>query len=408
MKAFEPVKVENCKSCGSTIKQFNPDSLTVICNHCGTHSEGNQQTPKKNSAEASKAPQNPLLKLYETFEYKSKTWQIIGCIRYQGKVREWDSEDDTWETNPWRYNSWWVINEARELAWFTRDSTGYNWSQKTALKSRIPENDRSYEQGSWEIVSAVGEFSYFPRIGGRSTTYERNGSSIEILLDAEGNKKEIEAFTSTPMDLVDLIKVFNKTDVLSGINRIKLAQKAILASIVCLLVGYFMLSIRSESLLSVESKPIQHPLNNLVVPLGEISLESKSLVQFKFWATLPSGDGSFDAELIIKDDKNTIVSQIPINFWRTSGRDSDGSWTESTRLVSPRLKLPENKKYQLSLKPSYLGNWEKINLSGQIQKNVASLFPLILGAILLMLLLIYQSISQRKFIRKSTGMEGSL
>ena len=121
MKAFEPVKVERCKSCGSSVKQYNPDSLSIICNHCGTSTLSNEQTTEKKSAKASIAPRNPILKLYETFEYMSQTWQIIGCISYVGKVREWDSEDGTWETNYWSYNSWWVMNEARELAWISHD-----------------------------------------------------------------------------------------------------------------------------------------------------------------------------------------------------------------------------------------------------------------------------------------------
>jgi hypothetical protein len=300
------------------------------------------------------------------------------------------------------------MNEARELAWISHDTSGYKWSQKTILSSAIPRNDKSYEKGSWEIASAAGEFSHYPKIGGRTTTYEKNGSSIEILLDAKGNKKEIESFISSPIDPVDLLKAFNKTDILAGVNRTKLANKAIIASLLCLLIGYFILSQRSVDLLNVPSTSFDYAESFDPKPLGEISLNKNSLVQFKIAASLPGGDGGFDAELIIKDDTDAIVSEIPFSFWRSSGRDSDGAWTESTRVVSPRLNLPKNKKYQLFLKPSDYKSWRKISVSSRVQKNVVSLFPLILGAILLMLLLIYQGISQRKFIRKSTGMEGNL
>ena len=165
MKPFEPVKVEPCKNCGSTLKQYNPNSDVIICDHCGT-STADENPAKTTSDKAYQVPENPLLKLHETFEYHSATWQIIGCICYQGNVREWDSEDDVWETNPWKYNSWWVMNEAREIAWVVHDSTGYKWSSKTTLKSRIPENDRSYEKGSLgDCLSGRGVllFSYYRR-----------------------------------------------------------------------------------------------------------------------------------------------------------------------------------------------------------------------------------------------------
>jgi len=108
MTVFEPVKVLSCKSCGSSVNQYNPESLTVICSHCGTHTVNSEQV-YANEIE------NPLFKLHETFEYKSTTWQTIGCIRYEGSVREWDDEDDVWEHTPWSYNSWWVMNEMREI-----------------------------------------------------------------------------------------------------------------------------------------------------------------------------------------------------------------------------------------------------------------------------------------------------
>ena len=108
MTSFEPVKTESCKNCGSTVKQYSSDSLTIICNHCGTNTSTTSKSPKEVSKKY-RTPKNPLFKLHQTFEYDSRVWQIIGCISYKGIVREWDSEDNVWETNPWKYNSWWVI-----------------------------------------------------------------------------------------------------------------------------------------------------------------------------------------------------------------------------------------------------------------------------------------------------------
>lgn len=407
MKSFQPVKVDNCKSCGSTINQYNPNSDTIICAHCGTNS--NNQNPIKRSPENSvkgyEAPNNPLLKLYETFEYESKTWQIIGCISYDGIVREWDSEDDVWEYNPWRYNSWWVINEAREIAWIIHDSTGYKWSSKTTLLGGIPEHHRSYEKGSWNIVSAVGEFSYFPTIGGESTTYERDSNSIEILLDSKGNKKEVEAFINAPIKPLHLFEAFNKTELLADLKRAKLALKMILASIFCLLIGYFALNLSSKTILDIPAETIQHPFGSELITLGEMSLDKKSLLKFHFWGPVPNGNGNFEADLIIQDDRERVVSILPISIWRASGRDSDGSWTETNKSSSPLLNLPANKKYKLLLKPTSLYTWKEFSISGRIKKNIASTPPVYLGIVLFVLLLILQFSLRKNFVRKHTGLK---
>jgi len=396
MKFFDPIKVQSCKNCGSPVNQYNPNSLTIICSHCGTHTANSE---KVNSL----VPSNPLLRLHGVFEYDSKTWQIIGCICYTGKVKEWDFDYRSWETTPWKYNSWWVINEEREIAWITHDSSGYKWARKSSLKGGLPENDLSYEQGSWRIVSAAGEFSYFPRVAGQSMTYEKKQESIEIQLDDNGNKKEIEAFRSTSIELLDLLNIFNKTDALKGLKRFKLARKAILSSLFCLLIGYFILTIRNETLLPINGVLVTQA--NDPISLGSINIDNKSLVQFNLRARISTTDGRFNGSLVIKDAKNAVFKEIPLKFRRSSGNDSSGSWVETAKVVSPRLKLPKNT-YQLFLNNKSLSGWKNITISGKVEKNIASLFPLIMGAIVLVFMLIILGRSERNFIRKSTGMKG--
>ncbi len=407
MSAFQPVKTQACKSCGSTLHQYNPNSETIICEHCGTNSTDTnaRNIAAKKSNSAYQAPENPILQLYKTFKYDAMTWQIIGCISYVGYVREWDSEDDVWESNPWKYNSWWVINEAREIAWIIHDSTGYKWSRKTIMKGRIPEYNRSYEEGSWNIVSAVGEFSFFPTIGGASTTYEKDANSIEILLDAKGKKKEVEAFINSPIKPLHLFKAFNKTKLLADLKRSNLALKIIAASVFCLLFGFFILNTISKTILQVPTETIQHPLSKELINLGGFELDKKSLLKFQFTSSIPRGDGSFEADVVIQDHRQRVVSILPISLWRTSGYDSDGSWTESNREASPLLNLPANQKYTLWLKPTYLNKWKKIDIRGRVKKNVASTPPLYLGLVLFVLLLIFQFASRKNFIRKHTGLK---
>ena len=399
--AFEPVKVEPCQNCGFPMKQFNPNSMMMTCESCGTRT-GDSQPP----AYIPQVPLNPLFKLHESFDYRGDIWQVIGCQSYRGTVTEWDSEDDAWETTPWSYHSWWVINAARELAWVVQDKTGYYWSRKAKVTTGIPDNNPSYEVGDWTLVSTVGEFSYFPAENEEIRSYERDGRSLEVLLDEQGNNKEIEAFTSQPIDNMDLLRGFGSFEALNGIKRVSTVLKVAIACIICLVLGYFgMISLESKLLDIPTSNYTQASLNKSV-DLGTISLDSSSLVEFSFQSSRQGRDGVFDADLVIKDSDNTLITELPVEFWRESGRDSDGPWTEDQFGSSPRIKLPAGTNYQLSLVPSAMTTWTEINVRGTVTRNVVSTLPIILAVLFLVLLVILVARKKSKYIQKSIGLRG--
>ena len=398
MSAFDPVKIESCKNCGSTVQQFSPDSMTAVCSHCGTHTNSTEASSQYETRKQTTS-KNPLFKLHETFVYQDQLWKIIGFIRYKGKIKEWDREDGRWENSPWNYNSWWVMNEARELAWVTNDEGGYKWTRKTVLDTEIPRaSDRSYEVGAWKIKAAVGEFSYFPTLGGRTLTYEKKGSSIEVLLDKEGNEKEIEAFTSTPMMAIDILEGFNKPELLSSLKRMKFARNAVIASMVCLVLGYFYLSGRNDVLLNIPQTPIELKAftKNKATPLGEMYVKNRTLLEFNLAGILPKGHGTFRGKFIVKDDKNITVKNLPVYFSRNSSRVSNSH--------SMQVRLPHKKQYSLSLEPSQINNWSEMAVSAKVYKNRVTTFPLVIGGMLLCILFLFLSASRFNFVQRSTGM----
>ncbi|RVU84357.1 hypothetical protein EOL70_12790 [Leucothrix sargassi] len=399
VSSFEPVKVEPCKNCGYPMKQFNPNSMMMTCESCGTKT-GETQPP----AYIPRVPVNPLFKLHESFQFKGNTWQVIGCQTYRGSVREWDSEDSAWEETPWSYYTWWVINSSRQLAWVVQDKTGYFWSRKDKVKGPIPENDQSYERGSWTMTSAVGEFSYFPTENERVISYEKAGHSIEVALDEQGRKQEIEAFASEPIDEMALLEGFQKKETLEGIKRLGLLFKVMIACIFCLAIGYFGMKSLETKLIDMPAQRLTQASVNQEIDMGTISIDQSSLVEFSFRASLQSSDGMFDADLLIKDSDNALVTELPVEFWRESGRDSDGYWTESQSGDSPRIKLPAGKNYQLSLKPASFTNWTSIDIRGTVTRNVVSTFPIIIALLLLVLMLILMGRKKSKYIQKSIGL----
>lgn len=400
MNTFEPVKVESCKNCGFPMRQYNPHSMVMICESCGTRTGDNESPPEHQP----QAPRNPLFKLHEAFDYRGDTWQIIGCQSYHGFVNEWDSEDGKWERTPWHYHTWWVINAARELAWVVQDKTGYSWSRKAPITSGIPdEGDRSYEVGHWTLTSAVGEFSYYPAENEQVTSYEKASRTLEIVLDENGQHKEIEAFIAQPINTMDLLRGFAKTDLLAGIKRANLAMKIAFASIFSLIVGFFIMMMLESTLLEIPNQQVTQNSIAKSVNLGSITLDKKGLVEFAFTSSRQHQNGSFEANLVIKDSDNAIVTELPINFWRESGRDSDGAWVEDQYGDAPRIILPNKGKYQLTLVPSALKTWKSITVRATVTRNVVSFLPIILGSLLLVLLIILLVKKRSNFIRKSTG-----
>lgn len=399
MKEFEPVSVVNCKNCGFPMRQYNPNSMMMVCESCGTRTGDNEQAP----AYKPEIPLNPLFKLHAFFEMEGTTWQVIGCQSYSGVVEEWDKEDDTWEQTPWYYHTWWVINAARELAWIVQDKTGYNWSRKTKITAGIPEGDISYEVGHWSLLSAVGEFSYRPAEDEQVLTYEKDNKSLEILLDEQGNNKEIEAFEAVKIEPTDLLAGFGKTEVIASIKRAGLAIKLAFATIICLVLGFFGMSMMEQTLMSVPTTSINAQQLKKPIDLGTFTLDKKGLVEFSMSGVIGRGDGSFDAELVVKDSDKSTVAEVPVSLWRESGRDSDGAWTEAQSRDAPRVVLPAGDNYQLSLVPDELKRWQQVTLKGTITKNVVSLLPIILGGIAALLLAFYIMRLRRKRIRKETG-----
>ena len=399
MKDFEPVKVENCQHCGYPMRQYNPNSMMMVCESCGTRNEPDAQPPRYKP----EIPLNPLFKLHAYFEMQGTTWQVIGCQSYSGVIDEWDQEDSAWEQTPWYYNSWWVLNEAREIAWIVQDKTGYSWSRKTTVTSGIPQGDRSYEVGRWTLLSAVGEFSYHPREDEQVISYEKNNRSLEVLLDKEGQNQEIEAFMSTPISLADLLTAFDKTDALQSLKRAKLAMQAALACIVLLIVGFVALQFLEQKVLSFPEQRITTQSLKQAIPLGEFNLPKSGLLGFSVNASLAAGNGSFDGMLIVKDSDRAKVAEVPVSFWRESGWDSDGAWTESQTAHSPRIVLPAGDRYQVSLMPNELKRWSSIRIRGTLTRNKAASLPIILGVIVAVLLAFFLNRMRRKRLRTETG-----
>ncbi|PID46504.1 MAG: hypothetical protein CSB47_03750 [Proteobacteria bacterium] len=399
MKAFEPVRVENCKNCGFPMRQYNPNSIVMVCESCGTRTGEDKQPPTYKP----EIPHNPLFKLHALFEIRGTTWQVVGCQSYSGFTEEWDDEDDLWEETPWSYHTWWVINELRELAWIVQDQTGYHWSRKSKISGGIPKGDTRYEVGHWTLLSAVGEFSYRPAENEQVLTYERGNKSLEILLDEQGNHKEIEAFEAVEIDPTELLAGFGKTDVLAALERARLATRAALLTIVCLIVGFLGMHFFEKTLLVIPTTQITPHSLKQPVQLGDFSLNRKSLLEFSVSASFGRRDGALNAELVITDKNRATVAEVPISFWRESGYDSDGSWTESQHQDAPRIVLPSGDQYQVTLLPETLSKWPQVAVSGKITKNVVSLMPVVVGGICALLLVFFLNRLRRKRIREETG-----
>ena len=170
----DTAEVFRCVNCGGGLARQNPESKQVICQYCGCdamHPAHDVLLERWN--EALDLESN--FTIGDFFQFDNRRWQAIGVQLFSGQLREFDDEDEKWESNNAYYTSWWMLNEDRELAWLIDDGTCRYWAEKFIPKDPFnpDQSDKRYEHGQWKLEFAAGEFSYQPKQGERHDSAEQ-------------------------------------------------------------------------------------------------------------------------------------------------------------------------------------------------------------------------------------------
>lgn len=411
-KLLDDVKVLNrdravvfrCLNCGSGLAKQSPETVHVICHYCGCdaqHPATDIALERWNNSIDLEAN----FTIGDFFTFEGKRWQAVGVQLFSGRVREYDGEDG-WESNYSRYTNWWMLNEQRELAWLIDDGQRRYWSEKYIPQNpELPEDkNKQFEHGSWTLEFAAGEFSYQPRQGERhnssesrhsvpakqqaqsgdnserrrSTAVNRYFNSVESRL-ADGEISEIEFFRSRMIPHETILQGLNKATELTDSKRWQRTMRTLLFTLPVLAAAFLYFNRGGERVTETVA------LSNADKQVAMLSLPSVAkgqLLQMRGSITGLPNNRWFGVDVTLLDSDNEEVYAKYLEFWRESGVDGDGPWSESKRSISWFVRIDEPDTYQIVIDGDVSSTAPDADFSLSVEPNRVSSTPFVIGAFL--------------------------
>ena len=385
-------QIFRCVNCGSGLSKQNPDTVTVICQYCGCNAEhpaSDRALERWNTA----LDLESNFTIGDFFTYRGVRWQAVGVQLFAGRLREYDSEDG-WENNYARYTNWWMLNEQRELAWLIDDGSRRYWAEKHMPQNpSLPESqDRNYEHGDWQLEFAAGEFSYQPDYQerhtsaesraarrlpeGESQTAQRYYTSVESRLDENGEVREIEFFRSRMIPHSEMLDGLGKDLVKADLTRWKNSMRGILLAVPLLAATAFYYNRGGD----IESFEAALSKNDTQVQLQELKTEQAGQLYKLRGSIRGMQDNSWFGVVVgmLNSDNEQIYGKY-IEFWRESGRDSDGPWSEASLSSSWVIRVDEPDTYRFVIDGDAQSTTPDADFRLAIEPNRTSLTPFILA-----------------------------
>ena len=361
------VSQERCDGCGATLHRALAHAETVVCNYCGAFvgTGGKEKQPGKH-------PERSFLRLGMIGDLDGKRCQVVGRTVWQGSCREWDSEDSTWESTPWHYEEWLLLTEDRVFRYLSHDDEGISLSKEyTPKKPGMPgRNDRKMdlgegsktvkEHGDYHLVYMEGEFGWRQTLKEtvRTAEYESGGRTISVEQRAgpeSGKAREIEFFQTRDVEPRELLEAFDRKASLAEYDR----RAAVVGSYRSWCFAAVGIAVLLAILGFATSSPGNVVLNQRVdfrtiteddgVTLGPFRLEAVGRPhRIELISNIPDNSWAWiGAELL--DAERDSLDAIDHEFWRESGRDSDGAWSERSVRKTHDFRLETARDYHLRL-----------------------------------------------------------
>ncbi len=389
----EEAQVFRCVNCGGGLARQNPESKVVICHYCGCDAEHPaQHIHLERWNKALDLESN--FTIGDFFEFEGQRWQAIGVQLFSGRLKEYD--DGEWETNFARYTSWWMLNERREIAWLIDDGSVRYWADKyIPERPSLPsKTDKKYEHGKWKLEFAAGEFSYQPKPGEGHLSAEKSsresmpvrpgGSShryyvsAETRLNANGEPKEIEFFRSRKIPDDDMLFALGKSTETTDMKRWKHSIIGLISALPLLLGMHMYLNQGGEEVI----KSVELNASSTSVQLQAITVEEPGTM-FEMNAVVNKLNANkwLGVNFWLENSDGEAAYAKYLEYWRETGRDSDGPWDESKRGFRWHVRVDEPDTYKalVSVEPGSTQASSGFRLT--TEPNRSSTTPFIIAAV---------------------------
>jgi len=202
--------------------------------------------------------------------------------------------------------------------------------------------------------------------------------SIETRLDSEQNPKEIEFYRSRRVPDSVMFEGLGKDLELTGINRWKNSIRSLVV-VLPLLAGLAFLFNRGGESIS-QSVDLIATSSDLPLQTFEVS-DSGTMIAFNGSVDRLKDNSWMGVNVELQDSNGEGVYSKYLEFWRESGRDSDGRWSEIKRKLSWHVRVDEPGTYTAvaSTEPSSSNSAARFTLRSE--PNRTSLMPFIFAAV---------------------------
>lgn len=377
LKQTQPTSMDvsqaQCPGCGAALHRARPDAKAVVCNYCGVRFEpDNPDGTKRKVVDPDHYHPHSFVRLGMTCNFDGVTHQVVGRTNYVGRCREWDSEDSTWESSPWRFEEWMLLGEDRSFRYLGHDEEGLYLSKEFAptAPSMPGANDRKMtlmkdrsatnidEHGMYQLRYFEGEFGWVPEVNESLRTAEyKMGKAVlsaeERTLADSRQPVEIEFFQTRDVKVKELLVAFDRKPELKEFERrekvvgqFRLFRRIALVIAVALVVLGILRGTDGETVIREQVNISDIGPDGYLV--GPFDLGKDGAVHsIQLGASFPNNSWTFiGAELL--DANQDAINAVDGDFWHESGYD-DGYWSETNNKSDRFFRLTEPGRYFIRL-----------------------------------------------------------
>ena len=230
-----------------------------------------------------------------------------------------------------------------------------------------------------ELKNVEGEFTWKPRIGAisKSAEYEAGFArvSVEWRLGEDGATEEVEFFKSYPISLLSLAEALDAKEVLAE-EQARVAKEQEykkwswgFMGVSAILFVLLLLSFADGTkVTSYATTAAQLPESGKIY--GPFELKDVGRVHQITLRSSMSDNSSAWGGVELLNDQQFPVNAVQGDFWRESGYDSDGRWSESDLSKTYTFRLENAGEYYLRLYGENDVSSANASVSVEVTKNV--------------------------------------
>ncbi len=408
LKSINTVAQFNCGGCGSTLSVVNRRAKHVACQYCGSVADARSDAHKV----IMKLPDPKRFKPFSFMKVgmmavvDGMKYQVIARTRWrQTYVERWVEDGETGYSNEiWEYDTYTLLSEYFTYLYISEDKEGFfSGEEYLPDKPRIPNNHLEFvsltkgkstepiqEMGTAKVIYFEGETNYNIAVGDKIKFFSykkgRNSFVTESRLNKKGEVKEIEFFKEKKMKVNEVLEYFKGDPGIYDILQ-KRRMFQFLGALCGITFAVFLISmifsfIKPESAIFLDNTTLSTVADSsYLTPFFE--LPEAGLYRVELKGNQAQDNTWFYQMAYLIDNNGDVVNSVEGEFYRYSGYDSDGYWSEAklenSKIV--KLKEPGTFRAQIFIKRDLI-NSGSVNIGIAIKKGVMLSRYFVIGTIL--------------------------